>query len=208
MRLPLSLTLFLPLISATIPESVQIPLNPSKINMEPQLSNGSPSLADLLTIEPSVSIFYSYARELALSALFSEEPSQFSQQSWAHSVQGGLTLLVPTNKAVMALARKPHQGPAPKEGQEPVLTEEEFERSTKENIERWVQAHIIPNFPLDFPSQKTYDTLLEGKSVSFVTQKSEEAVSVQDGESTIQISGTKMASNGVLYIIDGTINTD
>lgn len=54
-----------------------------------------PSLADLLTIESSASIFYSYARELELSKLFNEEGKE------------KMTLLVPTNKAVQALARKP-----------------------------------------------------------------------------------------------------
>lgn len=53
-----------------------------------------PTLADLLTIEPSASIFYSYARELELSSIFSEPVAKVS-------------LFVPTNKAVMALSRKP-----------------------------------------------------------------------------------------------------
>ena len=53
-----------------------------------------PTLADLLTIEPSASIFYSYARELELSSRLSDHDAKF-------------TVFVPTNKAVMALARKP-----------------------------------------------------------------------------------------------------
>lgn len=58
------------------------------------ITSKMPSLADLLTIESSVSIFYSYAREIELSKLFTDRSAQS-------------TLLVPTNKAVMALARKP-----------------------------------------------------------------------------------------------------
>jgi hypothetical protein len=57
-------------------------------------TTSKPTLADLLTIEPSASIFYSYARELELSARFSDGSAKY-------------TLFVPTNKAVMALARKP-----------------------------------------------------------------------------------------------------
>ena len=53
-----------------------------------------PTLSDLLTIEPSVSIFYSYARELELSARFSDKDEK-------------LTIFAPINKAVMALPRKP-----------------------------------------------------------------------------------------------------
>ena len=56
--------------------------------------HSKPSLADLLTVETSVSIFYSYARELELSVSFANE-------------QANLTILAPTNKAVMAMARKP-----------------------------------------------------------------------------------------------------
>jgi hypothetical protein len=53
-----------------------------------------PSLSDLLTIDPSLSIFFSYARETETSRLFADEDAR-------------TTVLVPTNKAVMALARKP-----------------------------------------------------------------------------------------------------
>lgn len=61
---------------------------------EPQATN-SPSLADLLTIENSASIFYSYARETRLSEFFGDDGSY-------------VTLFVPNNRAVMALARKPY----------------------------------------------------------------------------------------------------
>jgi len=53
-----------------------------------------PTLADLLTIEQSASIFYSYARELELSKMFNDNTIK-------------ATIFVPTNKAVMALVRKP-----------------------------------------------------------------------------------------------------
>ena len=85
----------LPLISAF--QTEQVPLNdPAAMSDEytPQLAQGGPSLADLLTITPSVSIFYSYARELHLSAMFADPSRQ-------------LTLFAPTNKAVVSLPRKP-----------------------------------------------------------------------------------------------------
>ena len=53
-----------------------------------------PTLFDLLTIEPTTSIFFSYARELELSRLLVD-------------LDSNITVLVPTNKAVMDLARKP-----------------------------------------------------------------------------------------------------
>ena len=51
-------------------------------------------LSDKLTIQPTVSIFFSYARESELGKLFETEGSD-------------INVFAPTNRAVMALARKP-----------------------------------------------------------------------------------------------------
>ena len=56
-----------------------------------------PRLAELLTLEGRASIFYSYARETSMSALFTQSMGEGE----------GTTVFVPTNKAVQALARKP-----------------------------------------------------------------------------------------------------
>lgn len=88
-------TIFAPFVTASYDEQVVI----MPVDTEPFYTptiHAKPSLADLLTIEAAASIFYSYARELELSRLFSE------------SNEYPLTVLVPTNKAVMALARKPY----------------------------------------------------------------------------------------------------
>jgi len=53
-----------------------------------------PTIADLLTVERSTSIFYSYVRETKFSKMLDG-----SYQN--------LTILAPTNKAVIALPRKP-----------------------------------------------------------------------------------------------------
>ena len=73
----------------------QIPIRPTEVSADytPE-KHAKPTLADLLTIERSASIFYTYARETELSSKFTDENSR-------------LTLFVPTNKAVMALSRKP-----------------------------------------------------------------------------------------------------
>ena len=52
------------------------------------------TLADFLTIEPSASIFYDYARGTGLGKKLSDKSSM-------------ITVLVPNNKAVMKLAKKP-----------------------------------------------------------------------------------------------------
>ncbi|KAJ7063539.1 hypothetical protein C8F01DRAFT_1368069 [Mycena amicta] len=156
-----------------------------------------PTIADLLTIESSASIFYSYARELTLSNTFSDAGA--SQ----------VTVLVPTNKAVMALARKPHQGPVPVDD-DIVITEEEFDTRSKEHVERWIASHIIPQSPIEFDHQ-TYETLLDGKSLTFSSKNgssgaSDWAHAVLEGG--INIVGMREAANGVIYLIDGTVILD
>jgi len=93
-------TLFLPLLPITVgihavaaSEQIVLPNAPIMDSNRP-LSNARPTLFDLLTIESRTSIFFSYARELQLSRMFV-------------NMDSNLTLLVPTNKAVMALAKKP-----------------------------------------------------------------------------------------------------
>ena len=85
----------LSLVSASNSKKDQIPMASDSNFPEyvPQ-TTPQPTLADLLTIEPSASIFYSYARELELSSILSDHDAKY-------------TVFVPTNKAVMALARKP-----------------------------------------------------------------------------------------------------
>jgi hypothetical protein len=95
MRLPNTLVSFLlvstlSLVSASKKDQMPILSDPEYV---PQ-TTPQPTLADLLTIEPAASIFYSYARELELSSMFSDHDAK-------------VTMFVPTNKAVMALARKP-----------------------------------------------------------------------------------------------------
>ena len=92
-------TLFLPLLPITagiqaVVAAEQIVLPNAPMDSNRPLSNARPTLFDLLTIESRTSIFFSYARELQLSRMFVD-------------VDSNLTLLAPTNKAVMALAKKP-----------------------------------------------------------------------------------------------------
>ncbi|KAF8645690.1 hypothetical protein AX16_007639 [Volvariella volvacea WC 439] len=163
------------------------------------LTHSKPTLADLLTIEPSASIFYSYARELELSRVFGDDSESAKK----------ITVLVPTNKAVMALARKPHQDPVPVD-EGVIISEEEFEARSKKNVERWVQAHIIPQSPITL--DQTYQTLLEKKSVTFTPITKNDGrgpewsrVTVEDG---VRITSAKEGLNGVLYLIDGTVSLD
>ncbi|XP_006453931.1 hypothetical protein AGABI2DRAFT_189261 [Agaricus bisporus var. bisporus H97] len=156
-----------------------------------------PSLADLLTIEPSASIFYSYAREIALSRILDDTSQKY-------------TLFVPTNKAVMALSRKPHQGPAhDHNGDDVKITEAQYDKQSKENVEQWISAHIISGFHMDFNS-KEYQTLLDNKTISV------QPIPKNDGKGPAwtrvtldgkkHIKSMKEASNGILYLLDGVIS--
>ena len=92
--LPLLLSLFfLPTMSSASDHQIVMNSGLGQPDYEP-LTTPQPTLADLLTIEPSASIFYSYARELELSSMLSDQNAKMS-------------LFVPTNKAIMALSRKP-----------------------------------------------------------------------------------------------------
>jgi hypothetical protein len=58
-----------------------------------------PVLSDKLSLEPQASIFFSYARESAKTSGILEGVGEYEGQKF--------TVFVPTNKAIMALARKP-----------------------------------------------------------------------------------------------------
>ncbi|KAJ7677214.1 hypothetical protein B0H17DRAFT_1079564 [Mycena rosella] len=192
MRLQLCSILALPLLLVFASEGDQIFMAEPIIQQSLQ-----PTLADLLTIESSASIFYSYARELTSSKMFSDVES------------GPITLLVPTNKAVMALARKPHQGPATVDTGV-IVTEQEYDALSREHVERWVSAHIIPQSPITF--DQTYPTLLDGKSIEFTVSKKGDPNAPDWSrvviDPNVRIVGKREASNGVLFLIDGTVLFD
>jgi len=117
-------------------------------------------------------------------------------------------MLVPTNKAVMALARKPHQGPEHVEPR-PEISEQELDERSRRNVERWVSAHIIPSRTFLSDAPVSYETLQDEKLVTFNPISSSKPdspewmrVTLEDG---VRIIGMKEAHNGVLYLIDGTV---
>ncbi|KAF7305149.1 FAS1 domain-containing protein [Mycena kentingensis (nom. inval.)] len=186
LRLCSILSLLLPVLAQTEQQVV----------MENTVQQQHPTIADLLTLESSASIFYGYARELKLSTTFSDADAK-------------LTVLSPTNKAVMALARKPHQDPVP-DDDGVIVTEEEFDARSKENIQRWVSSHIIPQSPIQFDDQ-TYETLLDEKTLTFSLQKGNSgptdwSKALLNGD--VHIVGKREAVNGVIYLIDGTVTLD
>lgn len=126
------------------------------------------------------------------------------------SQKGGfITAFVPTNKAVMQLARKPHQGPAPvDEGIK--ITEAQFDKESKDNVRQWVSAHLVPG-EVGYPSADEtvhLETLLPSKSISMrwaFPSESGKKWTGMEVEGSSRIVDMHKGSNGVLYIIDGTI---
>jgi len=87
LRSRLAAFLLFPLLSSALEQTVVSEARPA-------VSYMTQTLADLLTIEPSASIFYDYARGVDLGNKLNDKSSM-------------ITVLVPMNKAVMKLARKP-----------------------------------------------------------------------------------------------------
>ncbi|TFY71804.1 hypothetical protein EVG20_g1205 [Dentipellis fragilis] len=199
MLLRSALLLVLPLlVKSSLDEQIALPADSGIMpeTEQPTVLHSQPTLYDLLTIEPAASIFFSYARETEMSRLFED-------------INAKSTVLVPTNKAIMALTRKPHQDPEPVHD-DIEISEQEFDARSKGNVERWVSMHIIPKSPIELSSQ-TYQTLNDDKKVSFSEAKGspdapEWTRVLLDGD--VQITKMKEASNGVLYVIDGTVKDD
>jgi len=163
---------------------------------QPAVSSTTQTLADLLTIEPSASIFYDYARGVDLGSKLNDKSTM-------------ITVLVPMNKAVMKLARKPHQGRV-RIHEGVILTEEETYNKSQGHVERWISAHMIPTSPIDFNS-KIYPTLLDGASVQFDVVEGDPSAPKWSNvlvNKDFRIVGSREASNGVYYLIDGVIATD
>lgn len=164
--------------------------------METNLSDSAQTLADFLTIEPTASIFYDYARGVNLGSKLNDKAS-------------AITVLVPSNKAVMKLAKKPHQDKV-QAHEGVVLTEEEEYMQSQKNVEQWIAAHMIPAHPIDFNSQ-SYPTLLDGTSVRFDVVKGDPGAPEWSNvlvNGDVHIVGFREASNGVYYLIDGVIETN
>jgi len=208
-RLIASLLLLLPLAmpSLATPDSFQqIPLSSHMEEAALPSSDSMPEsstllLSDILTLQLSASIFYSYARETRLSEEYFANENERA------------TILAPTNKAVMALARKPHQGPESQPIQDgTIISEEEIDETSKKNVENWISAHIIPRSPIQLSPTSQFETLLKGCVVSVSEAEHYADASAENPEwarvvlnGNISVISRHEAANGVLYLIDGAI---
>ncbi|WWC59385.1 uncharacterized protein I303_101938 [Kwoniella dejecticola CBS 10117] len=140
-------------------------------------TRGGITLADALTAERSASLWWNYARD---SPAITGRLVSRDKES---------TLLVPVDKSILALGRKPHQHPG--------FSYKGAFSSSKTNTERFLQAHIIDG---TVKASGKAQTLLDGFSVDLIVDKSVKGGwKIQPGD--IEVLGEKETSNGkILYI--------
>jgi len=164
--------------------------------------NTLPPLFDTLILQRSSSIFFDYLREVSS---ISSRISDLSISS---------TLFVPSNKAVIALGWKPERGPPRNEpsGKGEI---EISEVTSKENVEKWISAHVLPIHDIDLKSIEPHLTLLEGKTVTIARRGDTSSgpdewknYGIAQGDQFVPFQSRIEASNGVVYLLNGTMLLD
>ncbi|GAA5919016.1 hypothetical protein JCM1841_002693 [Sporobolomyces salmonicolor] len=183
-------------------------------------SSSSPTLADLLTKSRSASIFYEYARESASVSTLLINPLAMT------------TLLVPVNSAILALARKPHQGPPP----EAITAEtgyrgsEEDEQARQAYVERWIKLHMIRGERVDLDAEgwegREWETMGKERTVKFlrggddgngrklmpgnidVISQEEVAIGLLTFMNPSTHDSHSQASNGIILYLRGTLSLE
>ncbi|WVQ74097.1 hypothetical protein IAR50_003684 [Cryptococcus sp. DSM 104548] len=133
-----------------------------------------PTVADVLTTEKALSLWWGYARD-------SVEITQRFESKLKSS-----TVLVPVDRAIMALTRKPHQ---PSEGS-----------SSEDAVLKFISAHIIDGTPQEGPLA----TLLPDFSVNLEKDSSAKGGwRVKPGD--IEVLGERSGVNGRVLYLDGVL---
>ncbi|KAM0752881.1 hypothetical protein T439DRAFT_354355 [Meredithblackwellia eburnea MCA 4105] len=162
-------------------------------------ATGPPTLADILTRDRKSSIAYDYIRDspIVSSLLVSTSSKSFT------------TILVPSNSAIMSLARKPHQGPpAPLDGQIATYnTDKEEEEAQRAYLEKWCLLHAVKG-RVDLQDDGVhYNTMVGGRDVWFSHTMFDKAETLLM-PGAIKITGQSEASNGMIIYIDGTLSLE
>ncbi|WVF69888.1 hypothetical protein IAT40_004671 [Kwoniella sp. CBS 6097] len=147
------------------------------ISGQGQASKGGPTLADALTAERGASLWWNYARD---------SPSVTARLV---SRDKETTILVPTDKAIMALGRKPHQHPG--------LSYKGAFSSSQSNTDRFLAAHMIDGAK---GLEGKLSTLLDDFGIEMVKDKiAKGGWRIQPGD--IEVMGIKETSNGrIVYL--------
>lgn len=122
------------------------------------------------------------------------------------------TFFAPWNPTIIHLARKPHQGPSPPAPIDVVKSEEDQEKENFAYLDRWVSSHAVED---SISPKELRNGTVEGKKWKNMDGRE---IKIECGEELegrqpwrgCKIEGNNIiddfeASNGYLYIIDGTI---
>jgi len=196
--------------TTTATATSQIPLAMSPTGSDPSSADSRtdfsrpvhtlPNLFDTLILQRGSSIFFDYVREVPSIHQRTTDP------------EAKTTLLVPSNKAVIALGWKPERRGVPTTGGKIEISEQ----SLNANVERWVSGHVLPIRDLDLKTTEPQDTLLDGKPIrlerrgftEFEDDEEWKAYGIVQGDEFIPLKLKIQASNGVVYLIDQTISVD
>lgn len=161
-----------------------------------------PDLAALLTRSSKGSMFYEYARD-------STTVTKLLSAPWIGSGQR-YTVLVPLNSAILALSRKPHQGPPQADDAGTIISNkmlggsEEEEKERAAYLEEWVRLHIAQDVvELDGKGWEgtQWQTLVNERQVSFAASgENGEGRKVLPGD--IEIVGVEEVSVGLDHAVE------
>lgn len=224
MRTSLLSLLSLVTVSLAAPQLVQHPL---MTEAHDSLASPFHTLADRLTAARKSSIYYGYIRSTAPASLQAQlvaPPPAFT------------TLLVPTDSAILSLARKPHQGPpgpvivdVPEGFVKVTMVDEQAEEEAREAyLGRWLQRHAIEG-QVDLEGEgwegREYSTM-DGFKVSFALGEDGQTRVLNPGGlevvGVVEVSGgdcvrslwvadhslSSQSDNGRLYHLAGTLQLD
>ncbi|KAK4053524.1 hypothetical protein OIV83_001692 [Microbotryomycetes sp. JL201] len=174
-------------------------------------ASGQPTLADRLSVHASqASIFYDYCRSSASVATMLGAAALPGNPA-------GHTVIVPVNKAIMSLARKPHQGPLPSPSTSPDSAgqvhanddgdDDDEDKAAAAFLEAFVKRHIITGL---VPWERPQD--IEGRQ--FETMHASDTVEFKQTEDGWLVNGVTildrddLASNGDILFVDGVLSLE
>ncbi|GAA5996132.1 hypothetical protein JCM5350_000498 [Sporobolomyces pararoseus] len=179
-------------IASTVPQ-VQLPFEMKSSSPSPLLS-----LTDLLTRSKNSRIFYDYLRDSSSVSTRLANPLEST------------TILAPVNSAIIALERRPHQGPPEPAGGyvQGYAGSRQDEQERADYLEKWIKRHLIAG-KVDLEEEsKEYESLLGGDKVSFARKDQEGQAGYKVMPGDVQVVEIEQASNGVIFYLQGTLNLD
>lgn len=142
--------------------------------------NDKPSLVDILTVQPGLSIFYDYLRESSTLSARLANPLLSS------------SVFAPSDTVIAALNRKPHAGPATLS----VMMSVDDEKARASYLEQWVMAHIVDGMDLKLHGGVRVDTLANNdKVIEFIAVECGDGDCNQEEWRRVAVKGS--ASSGV-----------